>query len=66
VLLQYKGRLKEADEQFEKAVRIYEGSYGPRHPTVASLLNNIAGLMRSQVENTDQNKQHRRPHALSG
>lgn len=42
-------KLDEAKPYFENAVAIYSRIYGPEHPNLASLLNNLAGLLRNQV-----------------
>ena len=40
-------RLAEADPLYHRALAIDEVSYGPQHPNVAPVLNNLAELLRA-------------------
>ena len=40
------GDLQGAKTQFERALAIDEAAYGPDHPTVATLRNNLATILR--------------------
>jgi hypothetical protein len=46
-LLQDTNRLAEAEPLVHRALAIDEASFGPDHPTVATRLNNLAGLLRA-------------------
>ena len=39
----------DAEPLFKRALAIHEESLGPRHPDVVSSLNDLAGLLKSQV-----------------
>ena len=39
----------DAEPLFKRAFAIIEETLGPRHPDVATILNNLAGLLESQV-----------------
>ena len=43
------GKYDEAKPLYERAIAIGEKTLGPDHPNVATLLNNLAGLLSSQV-----------------
>ena len=40
------GKLEEAEEPMQRALAIFEKSLGSDHPNVATLLNNLAGLLK--------------------
>ena len=43
------GKYSEAKPMFERAIEIGEKTLGPNHPDLAVWLNNLAGLLESQV-----------------
>ena len=44
-----KGKFTESEPFYERALAINEKALGPEHPDMASSLNNLAGLLSSQV-----------------
>jgi tetratricopeptide (TPR) repeat protein len=46
ILLQFKARHIEAEPMYRRALAIYEASYGPDHPHVATALDNLAVLLQ--------------------
>ena len=46
-MLRETDRLAEAEPLYRRALAIDERSYGPEHPTVATDLNSLAGLLRN-------------------
>jgi len=46
-LLQDTKRQSEAEPLYRRALAIFEGSYGPDHPDIATNLNNLAGLLQA-------------------
>ena len=49
VFLANQGKYDDAEPLCKRALTIREETLGPRHPDVASSLNNLAGLLKSQV-----------------
>ena len=43
------GKLDEAEEPMKQALAIFKKVLGEEHPNVATLLNNLAGLLRTQA-----------------
>ena len=43
------GKYDDAEPLYKRALTIREETLGPRHPYVASSLNNLASLLQSQV-----------------
>lgn len=43
------GKYAEAEPLYRRALAIQEKTLGPEHPKVAASLNNLAGVLRSQV-----------------
>ena len=41
------GRFSESEPLARRALAIFEASYGPDHPSVATALNNLAGLLKA-------------------
>ena len=46
---QNQDKYDDAEPLYKRALTIREGTLGPRHPDVAITLNNLAGLLKSQV-----------------
>ena len=49
VFLANQGKYDDAEPLYKRALTIREETLGPRHPDVAQSLNNLAGLLKSQV-----------------
>ena len=49
IFLANRGKYDDAEPLFKRALAIREETLGPRHPDVAGSLNNLAGLLDSQV-----------------
>ena len=49
VFLANQGKYGDAEPLYKRALTIREEVLGPRHPDVASSLNNLASLLKSQV-----------------
>ena len=49
LFLANQGKYEDAEPLYERSLAILEETLGPRHPHVASSLNNLAGLLKSQV-----------------
>ena len=49
VFLANQGKYDDAESLYKRALTIREEVLGPRHPDVASKLNNLASLLKSQV-----------------
>ena len=49
VFLANQGKYDDAEPLYKRALTIQEEELGPRHPDVASSLNNLASLLKSQV-----------------
>ena len=49
VFLSNQGKYGDAEPLYKRALTIREEVLGPRHPDVASILNNLAWLLKSQI-----------------
>ena len=49
LFLENQGKYDDAEPLYKRALAIREDTLGPRHPDVASSLNNLGVLLKSQV-----------------
>lgn len=49
IFLSLQNKHSEAEPLYERALRVYEDSFGPNHPRVAETLRNLAVLKYEQV-----------------
>ena len=50
--LQAQGKLVEAEPLYRRTLTILEKSFGPEHPNMATVLNNLAGLLKVRGSTT--------------